>query len=247
MHASVQKLHTLLADLKAHDLALMSKEADAHLRASVTTRFVDATGGLQTLFLGAHAEIPRWLWKAELADSFGNEWIATYNIVDTGMMESAIGQHEKIRMAAAFFPGLVLTVDVFAAYHHPGGTGLQVDPKITVRLTVSGDPELALVEHFLDLAHDHFPQSGNGLSVSVQPRENCCDEIENPESIHQAFRIVARAARSAARASWGDDETTMTENIDLIVAMDDSVEASRMQEAFSFFGLMFTSVVTSQG
>lgn len=247
MHASVQKLHTLLADLKAHDLALMSKEADAHLRASVTSRFVDATGGLQTLFLGAHAEIPRWLWKAELADSFGNEWIATYNIVDTGMMESAIGQHEKVRMAAALFPGLVLTVDVFAAYHHPGGTGLQVDPKITVSLTVSGDPELSLVEHFLDLAHDHFPESGNGLSVSVMPRENCCDEIENPEAIHQAFRKVASAARSAARASWGDDETTMTENIDLIVAMDDSVEASRMQEAFSFFGLMFTSVVTSQG
>lgn len=247
MHPSVQKLHTLLAELKDHDLALMSQEADADLRASVTSRFVEATGGLQTLLLGDHAGSPRWLWKAEVADSFGNDWIATYTIVDTGQMESAIGQHEKVRMAAALFPSLGLTVDVFAANHHPGGTGLQVEPKITVRLTVSGDPELALVEHFLDLAHDFFPESGHGLSVSVLPRENCCDEIENPEAIHLAFRTVASAARSAARADWGDDETTLTENIDLIVAMDDSVDASRMQEAISFFGRMFTSVVLSQG
>lgn len=247
MHPSVQKLHTLLAELKIHDLALMSQEADAQLRASVTSRFVDATGGLQTLLLGDHAGNPRWLWKAALADSFASDWIATYTMVDTGEMESVLGQHEKVRMAAAYFPGLVLTVDVFAAYHHPGGTGLQVDPKITVQLTVSGDPEITLVEHFLDLAQDHFPESGNGLSVSVVPRENCCDEIENPDAIHLAFRTVARAARSTAKTDWGDDETTSTENIDLVVAMDDSVDASRMQEALTFFGLLFTSVVMSRG
>lgn len=247
MHPSVQKLHTLLAELKDHDLALMSKEADALFRASVISRFVDATGGLQTLLLGAHVENPRWLWKAELANSCGSEWIATYKILDTGMMESVIGQNEQVRLAAALFPALVLTVDVFGAYHHPGGTGLQVDPSITIRLTVSGDPELELVEYSLDLAHNEFPEPGFGLTVSVMPGEDCCDEIENPKDIHLAFRLVADAARSAAMASWGDDETTLTEKIDLIVAMDDSVDAARMQAAFSFFGLLFTSVVMSQG
>lgn len=247
MHSSLPKLRELLNDLQKHDLALMSSDADEQLRATVTRRFAEATSGLQTLLLGDHTENPRWLWKSEQADSYGSEWIATYKIVDTGQMESAIGKHEKVRRAAALFPSLTLTVDVLAAYHNPSGTGRQVDPKITIGLTVSGDPELGLVEDFLDLSHEHHPNIGNGISLSVRPRENCCDEIENPEALHLALRQVAKAARLAAKSNWNDDETTITENIDIIFSMDASVDINAMEEAFLFVGLMFTSVVVSLG
>lgn len=246
MHTAITNLHALLTDLQSHDLAQMSKEESDHFRINVTNQFSVATGGLQTLLLGAHAAAPRWLWKAEQAESFGNDWIATFTIVDTGQMESAVGQPERVRIAAALFPGLVLTVNIFAAYHHPVATGLQVDPEITVGLTVSGEPELTLVGDFLDLARELIPETGQGLSISVIPRENCCDEFRNPTDVHTAFQMVASAARTAARNNWGDDEVTLTENIDFVIKMDSTVEVERMQEAFEFLGQMFTTVVVAR-
>ena len=243
MHSCIIKLHAILDELQGKDLAQMSPEAIDALRVSVTEKFTDATGGLHALLLGDHAEESRWLWKAEQADSFGNEWISTYTLLDTGQMESALGKPEKVRLAAALFPSLSLVLDIFAEYHHPGGTGLQVDPMITLRLVASDEPVLSLVEHYFDLSHEFFPKPGNGLKVEIFPHENCCDEIQNPAEIHKAFHNVADAARSAG--DHFDDGVVLTERVDLILSMDRSISVQRMQDAFEYLGQMFTSIQVS--
>lgn len=244
MHTSIQKLHALLNALQGKDLALLNPEAIAELRQTATSQFVAATAGLNTLLLGKHSDSPRWLWKAEEAEHFGGEWIATYSIVDTRQMESAIGKHKTLQLAAAIFPGIVFKIDLFAEYHHPGGTGMQVDPRLTVSVRCSGDPELALIEYFLELSSELFPRHGEGLTVEILPMDCCCDWIVNPSNIHEAYATVAAAARKAGLEENGD--ATMTENVDLILTMDRSITQEAMYQAFETMGELFTSVIVSQ-
>lgn len=243
MHSSITKLHTLLDELHCKDLAQMTPDAIDALRVTVTEKFTDATAGLHALLLGEHADESRWLWRAEQAESFGNEWISTYTLLDTGPMESALGKPEMVRLAAAMFPSLSLVLDIFAAYHHPGGEGLQVDPMITLRLITSGEPELSLVEHYLDLSHEFFPEPGNGLNVEIIPRENCCDGVQNPAEIHKAFHNIADAARAAG--DHFESGVVLTEGVDLILSMDRSISIQRMQDAFEYLGQMFSAIQVS--
>ncbi|CAM8642403.1 hypothetical protein MCEMSEM18_03518 [Comamonadaceae bacterium] len=244
MHSSIPKLHALLNQLHGSDFALMTAQEIENLRVSVTNGFVNATAGLHTLLLGEYADSPRWMWSAERAESYGSELIASYTLVDTGQMEAAIGAPERVRMAAALFPALKLTIHIFAGYHHPGGTGLQVDPRISIVLDMSGDPELALVEHSLKLSKDIFPAHGSGLTIEVTPLECCCDSVQNPQDIHQAFCRIATAARNAALEE--NDDTTLTETVEFVLTMDQTLHVDRMEDALEYMGRLFTGVIVSQ-
>lgn len=244
MHSSISKLHSLLIQLHGSDFALMSAQEIENSRISVTNGFVDATAGLHTLLLGKYADSPRWMWAAERAESYGGELIASYTLVDTGQMEAAIGAPERVRMAAAMFPSLKLSIHIFAGYHHPGGTGLQVDPRISIVLEMSGDPELALVGHYLELSNGIFPAHGGGLTVEVTPLECCCDSVQNPRDIHRAFCSIATAARNAALAE--NDDTSLTETIEFVLTIDETLNLDRMEDAIAYMGLMFTGVTMSQ-
>lgn len=234
----------MLKKLEGKDFALMSPHAISGLRAEITKEFTKATAGLHMLLLGQHSDSPRWLWTAEEAQHFGGEWLATYTIAETDRMERAIGQSKTIQMAAAMFPSLLLTVDIFAGYHHPGGTGLQVDPRLSISLMASGDPALALMEHYLQLSEDDFPAHGGGLSVDISPTESCCDSAVNPAEVHEAFSYIASAAREAGRREYGD--AGITEAIKFTLTFDKSVDSTRMLEAFEYFGRMFTGVMVAQ-
>lgn len=222
----------------------MDPNAIANLRLVVTKGFIDATAGLHTLLLGDHADSPRWMWTAEQAESYGGELIATYSLVDTGQIEAALGKPEKIRMAAAMFPSFKFTTHIFAGYHHPGGTGLQVDPRISIVLEMSGDPELALVEHYLELSKDLFPSHGEGLTVEITPLECCCDSVQNPRDVHKAFCQIATAARNAALEEY--DDTSLTETVEFVLTLDENLEVDRMEEAFEYVGRMFTGITVVQ-
>lgn len=243
MKSAITELHVLLKKLDGKDLAMMTPDAISALRATITKEFTKATASLHTLLLGQHSDSPRWLWTAEEAQHFGGEWLATYTLVDTGQMERAIGQHEKIQMAAALFPSLRLTVDIFAAYHHPGGSGLQVDPRLSISLRVDGDSELALIEDWLQLSKAVFPAHGNGLSVEIRPTECCCDDVVDPADIHESFSYIASAAREAGKREYGD--TGITEAVQFTLTFDNSVDALRMQEAFEYVGQMFANVMVA--
>lgn len=244
MHPSIQKLHALQNRLQGNNLAQMTPYAIAALRTAATKDFIEATAGLNTLLLGANSDSPRWLWQAKEAEHFGGNWIATFSVIDTGQMESAIGKHESVQMAAARFPCLKLTVDLFAEYHHPGGTGLQVAPRVTISLRSSGDPEFVFVEEYLALSKNHFPTHGNGTSVEIIPVENCCDSIVNPVDVEKAFSQIASAARSAALQKH--DDTRMTEAIEFVLTFDLPIDQRKMEEAFEYMGQMFTCVMVSQ-
>lgn len=244
MHSSIPKLHALLTQLHGCDLALLSPQVIENFRISVTKGFIDATAGLHTLLLAGHAGSPRWMWTAERAESCGSELIATYTLVDTGQIEAAIGKNERVRMAAAMFPSLSLTIHIFAGYHYPGGTGLQVDPRISIVLEMSGDPELALVEHYLELSKDIFPAHGEGLTIEVTPLECCCDSVQNPRDIHQAFCQIATAARNVALEE--NDDTSLTETVELVLTLDDALDMGRMEDAIEYMGRMFTGITMSQ-
>jgi hypothetical protein len=243
MNPSIQKLQAILRWLDNFDLAQMEKDTIEALRNEVTQDFVEATAGLSELLLGEHIHESHWLWKAEKAEAFGGEWIATYSLLDTGDIESAIGESEKVRMAAAIFPSMEMTVDIFAAYHHPGGTGMQVDPRITISFVVMGDPELDFVEHSLSLTKKLWPELGKGVSLEVRPRENCCDEISNPKNLHKAYSTVARAARKVAKKEYGGTE--LTEGIEMVYQFDSSSDHESMTNTFEFVGRMFAIVAKS--
>lgn len=243
MHSSITKLHSLLQRMQGKDLAKMTPEAISDLRSTVTKEFVDATAGLNEVLLGQFNKSPRWLWKAEEAESFGGERIATFTIVDTGQMEAAIGQPERVQMAAALFQRMKLEVDLFAAYHHPGGSGLQVEPRIAIKVRVNSDPMFDLVEMSLQKSKSLYPEHGNGISIEIRPTEDCCDGFENPDDAEVAFSQVAEAARNESIRSYGD--TDLTEDILISLEMDASVDPERMQDAFTYMGLLFAIPIVS--
>lgn len=109
---------------------------------------------------------------------------------------------------------------------------------------MSGDPELALVEYYLELSKNYFPSSGNGITVEIRPLESCCDEVVNPEDILKVFSHVASAAREVARQEY--DDTSLTETVEFLLAFDVSVDLEKMEEAFEYMGQMFISVMVSQ-
>lgn len=246
MHSSIQKIHAQLAQLHGCDIALLTSEEVEELRTTVSKGFIEATGGLHTLLLGEQSDSPRWMWTAEKEHSFGGELFASYTMLDTGRLEAVIGESERVRMAAAICPAVKLTVNIFAGYHHPGGTGLQVDPRISIVLSVSGDPELALVEHYLKLSNSFFPRHGEGLIVDVTPRECCCDPVRNPLDLYQTFSHVAKSARIATLEQEENNDTTLTETIEIELTMDETLSVERMENAFEYMGNMFKTVVVSQ-
>lgn len=241
VHSAITKLHALLFNLQGKDTALMTPTVVNNLQESVTKGFIDATAGLHNLLLGEQANDPRWLWMVEKAQSFGGEWMSTYTMLDAGRMELAIGKPEKVQIAAALFPDLCLTVDIFSAYHHPGGTGLQVDPRISITLALSGDPELALVERYLKLFREFYPQPGKGISVEIAPRECDVDFVQNPVEINEAFALFATAVRKAAKR-----DASSNESIRFVLSVDSSVDLERMQDAFEYMGKMFTTVIEAR-
>lgn len=218
----------------------MNLEGESFFRRWVTASFVEATGHLHHLLLGEYATDERWLWQANMADSFGGEWVAAYSLVATDQMESAIGKPRLVQIAAALFPAITLTVDIFAEYHHPGGLGLQVLPRICISACVDGEQELTLVEEFLKLSKEHLPFNSRGVTVKVFPAENCCDGIKNPPDIAKAYAQVAQAARVVALRESGS--TIVTERVKLIFDFDRNVDPAHMEEVFEIMGLLFLSV-----
>jgi hypothetical protein len=243
MNSSITKLHSLLQRLQGKDLAQMAQDEIDDLRSKATMDFVAATAGLNEVLLGNFSNSPRWLWSAKEAQHFGGNWIATFDMVDTGQMETAIGKPKLIQLAAAMFQRMRLNVDVFAEYHHPGGTGRQVEPSLLITLWVVGDPMSELVGLSLQKSKSLYPEHGSGITIVIQPAENCCAGFTNPNDATSAFSQVAKAARDKSIRKNGHPD--LSEAVKISVEMDASVDAEKMTDVFQFMGLLFAIPIVS--
>lgn len=252
MHPAIQTIQGLLLQLKGMDLAYMSPDAISDLRAKVRENFIGATSGLNKLLLNQHSDRPRWLWKSKDSPPwlawgaigpppFEDHWIADFSLIDSGQKESAFRQYEKAKKV--LFPCLSLRINISAGYYDPAGIGKQVDPRLTISITPSGEVELSLVEHHLELSKNDFPRSGNGITVVIYPLGGCSEKNENPEDLLGSFSNAASVVREDALENFSD--TSLTDGIYFALSFDASVDPERMAAAFEFMGQLFTGVMVA--
>lgn len=239
MDSTAFRLHELLISMRGNDVAMMGPEEAKEFFEEAETAFNHATALLHKVFLRYHTEDRKWLWQCEPAERYASDWVSTYSVVKVDQMNVPIADRGRVQMAAAMFPGMKLTVDLLAEYHHPGGGGLQTIPKIKIRVAVSGDPELMLAETYLQCVKEDFPMNLQGVLVTVTPSENCCDDITNPKDIEEAFRRVAEAARDAGEEAYGT--AGITESVYVEMDVDQSASVDDMYTALSSMGQFFTA------
>lgn len=239
INSAPARLHELLKSIAGKDLANMPKDWRESFMQGTAEKFSLACSTLHKLLLGDSIENCNWLWQCEPTANYGSNWIASFALVKVDLLDAEMSESMKVQMTAALFPGMKLTVDLFADHHQPLGGGLQAEAYIKVTVAVSGDPELMIAECYLEAVKNDFSKHRQGMSIEVLPAENCCDGIHNPENIHQAFKQVAEAARIAGEEAHGSN--TITETVYVELSIDQSASVMDLHSSLQDFGDFFTN------
>lgn len=240
---SISNVASLLKHLRKTDIAKLSSAEDKQFRTSVTEQFKEATAGFHHALLGDAAELDRWIWTVEQADSYGGEWISTYRLRDTRAQEFAFDAPPLVQQAVAIFAPISLSIELMGKYHHQGD-GLQVEPRLLIELRVGGDMEKALTEHVFKLAQDEFQKISLNATITMRLSESPIDEITNPANFQVAFGQLVSAAKEIAKNDPLRDED-LPESVIIEAWFDWSCPVETLEDGLFHLGLLFKSVAMS--
>ncbi len=211
-------LFDLLRELDGRDVDKMAEADGKKFCEAMLEKFRVVAAPIPGIVLGSHIT-DGYVWHVEGNQFFPGDYVGSAKIVHTGKMEAAIGEPERLRMAAALFPVAAFEVALFCDFHRDGG--LQSKPRLKLSIGTDGRDGLRDMSTALGMVAealaDALVQPGV-VGFQIVATENACDDIENPKDVRKAFEAVASAAKKAAReGSYGYGDDLVTERVELTV------------------------------
>ncbi len=230
----------LIASLRGKDAAAMSPVSLREFRDSSFENFRRCTVFIPTIVQNTtYGEPSEFLHDVTRSEDYQEDWIGRFRLLGTKVMEQAVGQDRLVQHAAATWPAIEITADLFAEYR---GSVLNHGAYATFSLECRGDPALELLEFAINEMHNVLREKFAALpAIRLVSKEGAGINIMNPSNISSSFKYAAAAVRHEAQKN----DSSLIEALALEIDVDGDTNPSVVTDAFEAMAALFNAVTAA--
>lgn len=242
--ASTKDLLELLSAIKGREPAKMIPGDREAFLADTIQRFRAASSCVSSLFSdtvrrtgGDPSAYLSYVGAPKV--SIAEEWVSTYQLRETDVLDGFVDAPDKVRTAAAILPQpLSFTLDLFSEANYPG---FSHPPHYLIRLECFDEPGTTLFEEAIKAAGEALlAVCQKAKSFRVTSHEGACVDIGSPADLVGAVAEAVRAIREEAARDEPDPEMRILEGLGLELVFDASSNSEDFEDAIDVTLLVYT-------